>query len=111
MSLARPATRDVEVHGRVVPAGRKVLLLYASANRDPRVYGADAEELDVGRNPQKILTFSYGPHFCLGASAAKLEARVALEELLSRAPGFLADGEAGTYAPGSFVRRFQEQYE
>ena len=106
--LARTVTRDVELHDHVIPAGRKVMLLYASANRDPRAYGDDADQLDVRRRPQKILTFGYGPHFCLGASAAKLQARVALEELLARAPAFVADGDGGTFAPGSFVRRYQE---
>jgi cytochrome P450 len=105
--LARTTTRDVERHGRTIPAGRKVLLLYASANRDPRAYGDDADQLDVERRPQRYLTFGYGAHFCLGASAAKLQARVALEELLARAPRFAVDAAAGAYAPGHFVRRHQ----
>ncbi len=70
-----------------IPAGRKVLLLYGAANRDPRRYGPDADELDVRRNPGQILTFSQGNHFCLGANAARMQARVALEELLDRCPG------------------------
>jgi cytochrome P450 len=105
--LARTTTREVELHGRVIPEGRKVLLLYAAANRDPRAYGDDAEDLDVLRRPQKYLTFSYGAHFCLGASAAKLQARIAIEELLARMPRFAVDAAAGEYAPGHFVRRHQ----
>ena len=66
-----------------------------------------AYQLDVGRRPDKILTFSYGPHFCLGAAAARLQARVALEELLARAPRFAVDADAAEYAPGNFVRRHQ----
>ena len=105
--LARTTTRPVEIDGIEIPEGRKVLLLYGSANRDPRAYGPDADQLDVGRRPDKILTFGYGPHFCLGAAAARLQARVALEELLARAPRFAVDADAAVYAPGNFVRRHQ----
>lgn len=105
--LARTATVDVEVRGTTIPAGRKVLLLYASANRDPAEFGADAGELDVGRRPRRIMTFSSGAHHCLGAAAARLQARVALEELLARCPGFTVDAAAGTFAPGHFVRRYE----
>ncbi len=66
--LARTVTRDVELHGKTIPAGRKVLLLYGSANRDERQYGVDAGELDVLRRPRNILTFSHGAHHCLGAA-------------------------------------------
>lgn len=103
--LARTATRDVELHGVTVPAGRKALLLYGAANRDPRRYGADADELDVRRNPGQILTFSQGSHFCLGASAARMQARVALEELLAACPDFTVDLAGVTWAPGPYVRR------
>jgi cytochrome P450 len=103
--LARTATRDVELHGVRIPAGRKALLLYGAANRDPRRYGADAEELDVRRNPGQILTFGQGSHFCLGANAARMQARVALEELLARCPDFEVDLAGVTWAPGPHVRR------
>lgn len=103
--LARTATTDVELHGRTIPAGRKVLLCYGSANRDPREYGPDADELDVGRRPKQILTFSYGAHHCLGAAAARMQARVAIEELLARCPDFAVDAAAVEWAPGNYVRR------
>jgi len=103
--LARTTTRDVEVEGVTIPAGRKVLLLYAAANRDPRRYGPDADELDVCRRPAQILTFSHGNHHCLGAAAARMQARVALEELLARCPDWQVDAERVEYAPGSYVRR------
>ncbi|NLU84587.1 cytochrome P450 [Rhodococcus sp. HNM0569] len=103
--LARTTTRDVEFDDGTIPAGRKVLLLYGSANRDPRMYGADAESLDVRRSPKQILTFSHGAHHCLGAAAARMQARVALEELLRRFPEFSVDVDAVTYADGSYVRR------
>jgi len=105
--LARTTTREVEIEGKTIPAGRKVMLLYASANRDPREYGDDAEDCDVTRKIRRHLTFSYGPHHCIGAAAARLQARIALEELLARCPDFRVDAAAGRYAPGSFVRRFE----
>lgn len=105
--LARTTTSDVEVGGVTIPAGRKVLLLYAAANRDGREFGPDAEELRVDRRPRRILTFSSGAHHCLGAAAARLQARVVLEELLARCPGFTVDAAAGEFAPGHFVRRYQ----
>jgi cytochrome P450 len=105
--LARTPTTDVELHGRTIPAGRKVLLLYGSANRDPREFGPTAEDVDVGREIRTHLTFSYGAHHCLGAAAARLMGRVALEELLARCPRFAVDHEAGTFAPGHFVRRYE----
>jgi len=105
--LARTATRDVELEGRHIPRGRKVMLLYASANRDEREYGPDADECNLRRRIRRHLTFSYGPHHCIGAAAARLQASVALEEILRRCPDFSVDAEAGRYAPGHFVRRFE----
>jgi len=104
--LARTTTRDVELHGRTVPAGSRVLLLYAAANRDPREFGPDAEELDVTRGPRRILTFGHGAHHCLGASAARLAARITLEELLAAMPEFTVNAAAGTFADGHYVRRY-----
>lgn len=103
--LARTATRDVELHGVRIPAGRKVLLSYAAANRDPRRYGADADELDVLRRPGQLLTFSQGSHHCIGSAAARMMARVALEELLARIPRFHVEPAGVTWAPGRYVRR------
>ena len=105
--LARMTTRDVEIGDRKVPAGRKVMLLYASANRDEREYGADAERLDIARSARRHMSFSYGPHHCIGAAAARLQARIALEELFAQCPDFVVDADAGRYAPGAFVRRFE----
>ena len=104
--LARTATRDVEIEGRTIPQGRKVLLLYASANRDEREFGADAEACDVTRKIRRHVTFSYGPHHCIGAAMARLQLTVAIEELLRRCPEFAVDAAAGVYAPGPFVRRY-----
>ena len=103
--LARTTTVDVDVDGTTIPAGRKVLLLYGSANRDEREYGSDAGELEVRRRPRNIMTFSHGAHFCLGAAAARMQSRIALTELLARCPEFEVDLSGVVWAGGSYVRR------
>src|SRR5271165_1648354 len=103
--LARTLTRDVTIHDTTMRAGRKVLLLYGSANRDERRYGPDAGELDVTRRPRNILTFSHGAHHCLGAAAARMQSRVTLSELLARCPDFDVDESGIVWADGSYVRR------
>jgi cytochrome P450 family 130 len=103
--LARTTTQDVRVANTIIPAGRKVLLLYGSANRDEREYGGDAGELEVRRRPRNIMTFSHGAHFCLGAAAARMQSRIALTELLARCPEFEVDLTAVEWAGGSYVRR------
>ena len=106
-NLARTATKGVVLHGKTVPAGDKVMLLYGSANRDERAFGADAGELDVRRRIDRMVSFGYGAHHCLGAAAARLQAAVVLEELLARFPDFAVDVEAARFAPGSYVRRYE----
>ena len=106
-NLARTVTRDVEVEGVPIAVGRKVMLIYASANRDEREFGDDAAECDVLRRPRRHLSFSYGPHHCIGAAAARAQARIALEELLARCPEFSVDAKAGRFAEGAFVRRYE----
>lgn len=103
--LARTATRDVTIGDTTIPAGRKALLLYGSANHDEREFGPDAAELDVTRRPRNILTFSHGAHFCLGAAAARMQSRVALTELLARCPEFSVDEAGIVWAGGGYVRR------
>ena len=106
-NLARTTTTDVAIDGTTIPADRKVLLLYGAANRDERVFGPDADDLDVTRRPDRILTFGYGAHHCLGAAVARLAARITLERLLDRFPSFVVDGSRGRFAPGMFVRRYE----
>lgn len=103
--LARTVTRDVTIGDTTIPAGRRTLLLYGSANRDEREFGPDAAELDVRRRPRNIMTFSHGAHFCLGAAAARMQSRIALTELLARCPDFEVDESGIVWAPGSYVRR------
>jgi cytochrome P450 len=91
--LARVATQDIELHGECIPAGDRVVLLVGSANRDERTF-ADPDRYDLGRPDrelQQIASFGFGRHFCLGASLARLEARVALEELVARVADYDID--------------------
>jgi cytochrome P450 len=93
-AMARTATRDLELGGRAVAAGDWVVMLYASANRDEAIFGPDADRFDVTRPAHPAhLAFGFGEHLCLGASLARLETRVFLEELLARFPAFSVTGE------------------
>jgi len=104
--LARTTTHEVRLDGGTLPEGARVLLLYAAANRDPREFGPDADELDVRRSPRRILTFGHGAHHCLGAAAARQAGRVTLEELLDVMPDFAVDAAEGRFAEGYYVRRY-----
>jgi cytochrome P450 len=88
--LARTLTRDVELHGHRLAPGDRLLLLLGSANRDERVFD-DAENFDILRDTSQHIAFGKGTHFCLGASLARLEARVALAEIQARLPDFAID--------------------
>jgi cytochrome P450 len=103
-AMVRTATRDSELGGQEVAAGDWLVLLYASANRDESVFGPDADRFDVTRpaNPAH-LAFGFGEHLCLGASLARLEARVFLEDLLARFPAFEVRGEP-TWTRSTLVR-------
>jgi cytochrome P450 len=103
--LYRLVTRDVEIDGVNVPAGARVVVVYAEANRDPAQFtGPDA--FDPERtNAGSHLSFGRGIHFCLGAALARLEARVALEVLTRRIEQWtFADGNTYEYEP-SFILR------
>ncbi|MFC7734055.1 cytochrome P450 family protein [Actinomadura keratinilytica] len=80
----RYTTVPTELCGVTVPAGEALLLCYGAANRDPDHFGGDADRFDLTRRPAAHLAFGHGPHFCLGAPLARLEAAIALQELLTR---------------------------
>ncbi len=84
IGFLRTATRDVTLRGQRIRKGDRLWLCYASANRDEDVFGPDADEVRVARNPTPHLAFGIGEHFCLGAALARLEARVCFEELFAR---------------------------
>jgi cytochrome P450 len=84
ISFMRTATSPTTIRGRAVAEGDPVLLVYASANRDEEVFGPEADRLRIDRHPNPHVSFGFGPHFCLGAALARLEARVVLAELLER---------------------------
>jgi len=86
----RTVTCDVEWYGQTVPKGARILLLNASANRDEREF-PDADRFDIDRQPPLQLGFGYGIHFCIGASLARMESRVALEEFTRRFPRYHVD--------------------
>jgi len=86
----RVTTRDVEWYGQTVPKGARVLLLTGSANRDEREF-PDPDRFDVGRRPEQHLALGQGVHFCLGASLARLESRVTIEEFAKRFPRYTVD--------------------
>ncbi|MFS3128423.1 cytochrome P450 [Nocardioides sp. Bht2] len=106
-ALARTTTRDVTLHDQTIPAGQKVMMVYGSANRDEAEFGRNADQLDVLRRPDRHLAFSSGPHFCIGSHAARLQATIALEELLAAHPRITAEAAAGERHDSYFVRAWK----
>jgi cytochrome P450 len=103
---ARLVTHDVEHHGHVIAAGSAVLLLNGSGNRDERKF-ADPDRFDIHRAIDHHLAFGYGIHFCLGAALARLEGRVALDEVLQRFPTWEVDTDNAVQARTSTVRGWE----
>ena len=98
LGLYRNTTRQVTLHDVTIPAGSKVYLNYAAANRDPDVFEA-ANEFDPSRKRPRHLAFGLGVHFCLGAPTARLEADIALHRLLERLPELVLRGAGERIAP------------
>ena len=105
--MARYVTRDVDLYDQTVPAGSVMLMLIGAACRDERQFGPDAGEFNIHRAPRAHLTFSVGAHFCLGSALARLEGRVALEEILKRFPEWEPDLAHATLSPTSSVRGWE----
>jgi cytochrome P450 len=104
--VGRYVAEDAQLQGQTVPAGSAILLLVGAANRDEERF-PDGERFDIHRDTAGILTFGYGPHFCLGAALARLEGRIALEEILARFPTWDVDLDRARLAPTSTVRGWE----
>lgn len=105
--VSRYVTRDVELYGQTVPEGSVMMMLIGAACRDERQFGPDAGDFNIHRTVRPHLTFSVGTHFCLGSALARLEGRVALEEILKRFPGWEVDLASATLSPTSTVRGWE----
>ena len=107
-NMSRTVTRDVELRGRKLRQGDRLVLLYPSANRDASVF-RDPQRFDVERTPNEHVAFGYGAHFCLGASLARLELRVMFEEILDRLPELrLVSDEPPPLRASNFISGIEE---
>src|SRR5262249_29371943 len=105
-ATARYVMQDIDYYGTTLPAGSAVLLLVGSANRDPRRY-ENPDVFDIRRADVQHLTFGYGLHYCLGANLARLEGRIALEEILNRFPEWEIDYDDIKLASTTTVRGWE----
>jgi cytochrome P450 len=106
LCLGRYVARDVGIHGQTVPEGSVMLFLIGSGNRDDRRF-PDGDRFDIHRKIEQHLTFGHGIHFCLGAALARLEGRVALDEILKRFPEWELDRDGAKLASSSAVRGWE----
>ena len=104
--VARYVSRDVEYYGEAVPEGSVMMMLVGAANRDGRRW-PDAERFDIHREARQHVTFGFGVHFCLGAALARLEGRIALDEILQRFPEWDCDLDNARLSPTSTVRGWE----
>ena len=102
--VARYVTRDVEYYGQTVPQGSVMMMLIGAAVRDSRQFPPDGEVFDIHREQRQHLAFSVGTHYCLGSAVARLEGRIALEEILKRFPQWDVDMTNAALSPTSTVR-------
>lgn len=105
--VARYVTRDIEYHGHTVPEGSAMMLLIGAANRDHRQFAPDGDVFDIHRESKPHLAFSVGTHFCMGSALARLEGRIALEEILKRFPEWEVDLSQAKLSPTSTVRGWE----
>ena len=102
--VARYVTRDVEYYGQTVPQGSVMMMLIGAAVRDHRQFPPDPDVFDIHREQRQHLAFSVGTHYCLGSALARLEGRIALEEILKRFPEWDVDMANALLSPTSTVR-------
>ena len=102
--VARYVTRDVSIHGQTVPEGSVMMMLIGAAVRDHRQFPPDGDVFDIHREARQHLAFSVGTHYCLGSALARLEGRIALEEILKRFPEWEVDLDRAKLSPTSTVR-------
>jgi cytochrome P450 len=101
---ARIATEDVDVDGRTIGAGQQVVVIIGAANRDPEQFPDEPDRFDIGRQDNRHLTFSAGPHYCLGASLARIEAQTAIGTLVRRFPDLHLLTSSPTYRQHQVLR-------
>jgi cytochrome P450 family 142 subfamily A polypeptide 1 len=102
-NMCRVAAQDAEVAGTVIPKGNQVVLMYSSANRDPKHF-ADPERFDVTRTPNPHIAFGFGTHFCLGTALARLEILTFFQEFVRRVESFrMTPGTSPEEMPNAFV--------
>jgi len=105
--VSRYVTRDIEYYGQRVPEGSVMMMLIGAANRDHRQFPPDGDVFDIRREMHQHLTFSVGTHYCLGSALARLEGRIALEEILKRFPEWDVDIAECKLSPTSTVRGWE----
>ena len=105
--VARYVTRDVTYYGQTVPEGSAMMMLIGAANRDHRQFPPDGDVFDIHRESRQHLAFSVGTHYCLGSALARLEGRIALEEILKRFPEWEVDLSCAALSPTSTVRGWE----
>ena len=103
--VARRVTQDVELHGQHMSEGDRLAILLGSANRDDRVF-PDAQRYDIDRDTSDLISFGAGPHFCMGAALARLEARIVLNELVARVKTYDVDETGARRTHSINVRGF-----
>ena len=107
LQIARYVTRDVEYYGRTVPAGSAMLMLVGAANRDHRRFPPNGDVFDIHREQHGHMTFGAGTHFCMGNALARLEGRIALEEILKRFPEWEVDWDNAKPSQTTAVRGWE----